>query len=87
MKKQNQRKRGVTNYEGINFRESSIQLMIGANYFLNLLILTIKNRINANDFYLSHRNLLKLLGIAKYHKENSLKIRFLVPKITTYQSH
>ena len=45
-------------YEGINFRESSILLVTDMNYYLNLLILTIRNR--PNDLYLSHRNLLNV---------------------------
>ena len=45
-------------YEGTNFRESSIQLVIAPNCYLNLLILTIRNR--PNDLYPSQKNLLNI---------------------------
>ena len=45
-------------YEGTNFRESSIQLVIDPNCYLNLLILTIRNR--PNDLYPSQKNLLNI---------------------------
>ena len=47
-------------YEEINFRESSIQLVIDTNYFPNLLILIIRNR--PNDLHLSHRIPLRKLS-------------------------
>ena len=45
-KKQKQRKKVWRKSTAVDFRESSIQLVIDMNYCLNLLILTIKNRPN-----------------------------------------
>ena len=73
---------GSLESEGINYRESSIWLMLDANYYLPTVGLSCYKPTKWWDQ--SHKNLLLLLFLREYGKhcqENSLKFNLLVPKI------